>query len=107
LAWLRANRKAKLNVRKDEVAFVRQEAVERTSAAARPSAPLNGLSASAIRMLEDVAEEKGVTLERAAADFINEVARRRRTATLDWFAGRSQFSEVPSADLVREDRDAR
>ena len=59
------------------------------------------------QIFRDMAEERGVTLSIAATDLLNQMARRRRQATLDWFEGKSAWSEVTSAELVREDRDAR
>jgi hypothetical protein len=108
LAWLRANRKAKLDVHREEVTFIRQDDGP-THASDRDdrSIDLSGLQPAAIRLLEDMAEERGVTLSIAATDLLNQMARRRRQATLDWFEGKSAWSEVTSAELLREDRDAR
>lgn len=108
LAWLRANRKAKLDVKRQEVTFIRQSDPAAQSAPERDDAVvLTSLSPTARRMLEDVAEERGVSLAVAGSEVLNEMAKRRRAATLDWFAGRSTFSDVSSATLLREDRDAR
>jgi|GEM_PF-3551346 len=107
LAWLRANRKAKLDVTRDEVTFIRQPGINQTERQRSGAPLLQGLSAAARRMLEDVAEDRNIPVETAAADFLNEIARRRRAATLEWFEGKSSFSERSSAELVREDRDAR
>jgi len=107
LAWLRANRKAKLNVQREEVAFIKVELETSPKPILETPSFLDGLSASAVRMVEDHAESKQISAAAAAAEFLNEIARRRRAATLDWFAGKSDFSDVTSAELVREDRDAR
>ena len=107
LAWLRANRRAKIDVDREEVTFVRTEQEKNLDADMRVGLRLMGLTSAAHRMLQDVAEEKGVTLEAAAVQVLNDMARRRRAMTLDWFAGKSKFSDVSSTDLIREDRDAR
>lgn len=107
LAWLRAGRKAKLDVRREEVAFVRADA-KKAGFAESPAPPfLDAVSPSALRMLEDLSEEKNISVGQAAAELLNEMARRRRAAILDWFEGKSTFSETSSATLIREDRDAR
>lgn len=106
LAWLRANRKAKLDVQRERVTFIKATTSPQSPAVNEP-VQLPGLSAAARRMLEDVAEERGVDLAAAAAGVLNEMALRRRAATIDWFAGRSGFSETSSASLIREDRDGR
>ncbi len=106
LAWLRANRKAKLDVRTQHVTFIQSEDAPAATTAV-PTPPMDGLSPSAVRMLEDLSEEKNISIAQAAAELLNEVARRRRAAILDWFAGKSTFSETSSVDLIREDRDAR
>lgn len=108
LAWLRANRKAKLDVTRSEVAFIRQTQAGSTRVSEDDAEfALPGLLPAARRLLDDVAEEKGVTLAVAAAHLLNGLAHQRRTATLAWFEGKSKFSNVSSADLIREDRDAR
>ena len=108
LAWLRANRKAKLDVKRQEVTFIRQpDAVAQPTLEQGDAVILTTLSPAARRMLEDVAEERGVSLAAAGSEVLNEMAKRRRSATLDWFAGKSTFSDVSSATLLREDRDAR
>jgi hypothetical protein len=106
LAWLRAGRRAKLDVERDRVTFIR-DGDSRTIRTPAAESVLAGLEPAAERMLQDVAEETGTSVELAAAELLNQMARRRRQATLDWFAGKSAFSEVSSAELVREDRDAR
>ena len=107
LAWLRAGRKAKLDVRRQKVAFVREQSPE--AAASRPgdSIVLAGLAPDALRLLQDVAEDRDTSLGEAAATLLNQMARRRRQATLDWFAANTTPSSVTRAELVRADRDAR
>lgn len=105
LAWLRAGRKAKLDVNNDRVTFLRDDSKTAVSSAVGGGLP--GLEPAAQRMLEDVAEERRTSTQAAAVELLNQLARRRRRATLDWFAGKSTFSEVSSVDLIREDRDAR
>lgn len=107
LAWLRANRKAKLDVARQQVAFVKQEDAPPHQAMVGDAIRIKALSGSARRLLEDMAEERGVSVAEAGVAFLDEMALRRRAATLDWFAGKSVFSETSSADLVREDRDGR
>lgn len=106
LAWLRAGRKAKLDVVNDRVTFVRDDGSTPPPAPA-PSLPLPGLEPGTERMLQDVAEERGLSIEAAASELLNQMARRRRQATLDWFAGKSAYSDISSAALIREDRDGR
>ena len=105
LAWLRAGRKAKLDVNRQKVAFVREQAP------ATPSTgdfiTLAGLAPAALRLLQDVAEDRDTSLGEAAATLLNQMAKRRRQATLDWFAANTTASSVTSAELVRADRDAR
>lgn len=111
LAWLRANRKAKLDVNLDQVVFKREPSESRALSASATPSPLrldrSRLQAGAIRMLEDIAEEHGGSLDDAAVVLLNEAARRRRKATLSWFADNTIASDVSSAELVRGDRDAR
>mgnify|MGYP000885736550 CR=1 FL=1 len=108
LAWLRAGRKAKLDVARQRVAFVKQDVDRRRNAPAKDDAiRIDALSAAATRLLEDMAEERGPSVAEAGVEFLDEMARRRRAATLDWFAGKSVMSDISSADLIRDDRDGR
>lgn len=107
LAWLRSNRKAKLDVRNEQVEFVRQTEAEVAKRSDSAVIQLESLSPAGRRMLEDLAEERGVSLGLAASELLNEAAYQRRAQLLDWFKGRSKFSTVSSAEMVREDRDAR
>lgn len=105
LAWLRANRKTKLDAALDRVTFVLGQDTAKTSAG--EAGWLKGLEPAARRLLEDVAEEHALTLGEAAVELLNRAAVRRRQNTLDWFAENTQHSTTSSADLIRADRDAR
>lgn len=110
LAWLRANRKAKLDVKRDRVTFVRESGVSGSDASMNRGTSgimLDGLEPATLRLLQDVAEDRGASLAGAAAILLNQMAKRRRQATLEWFAANTTPSSVTSADLVRADRDAR
>ena len=110
LAWLRARRKAKLDVKRLEVTFTRQETegVQPDDGGERIQVSLAQLDPAALRMLEDIAEDTGADLSGALAALMNSAGRRRRQATLDWFAANSgPASSTSSVDLIREDRDAR
>ena len=107
LAWLRANRRAKLDVNRQEVTFIRKDEHASEQQTTNPKLVLEGLTRTARRMLEDIAEEARITPEAAAVRVLDDMAMRRRADTLAWFAGKSTFSDVPSAELIREDRDAR
>lgn len=106
LAWLKARRKAKLDARHDRVTFTLVEKRE-TPPIGDIQIPLDTLQPATMRLLEDVAEDNQVELGHAAALLLNQAGRRRREATLDWFAKNLPFSSVSSVDLIREDRDAR
>lgn len=112
LAWLRANRKTKLDVAGDKVAFIRADASSKQGVAAhhispeaRPDAWFQDLAPAALRLLEDIAEEKAISLQEAAVEVLNRAARQRRQATLDWFAANTLPSSSSSVDLIRADRD--
>ena len=107
LAWLKARRKAKLDAKRNRVTFIRMADIA--------DGPENGviridrklLQPAALRFLQDVAEERDVELDSAAALLLNEAGAQRRKSTLDWFARNTAFSDVTSAELVRADRNAR
>lgn len=107
LAWLRANRKARLDVSRQQVTFLKQAEPPPAKSGADDAIQISSLSGAARRFLEDLAEERGFSVAEAGAVFLDEMACRRRAATLDWFAGKSVFSDTSSADLIREDRDGR
>lgn len=107
-AWLGAGRIAKLDVEREAVTFVRSSRgtpasseIDQTVVVSRDQ-----LTAAAIRLLEDIAEEQGVGLGGAMASLLNQAALRRRRETLDWFAQNTLASKMTSAELVRADRDA-
>lgn len=106
LAWLRANRKTRLDTAADRVTFVLAKAPEQASTG-QPDGWVAGLEPAAKRLLEDVAEEHDLSLSEAAVRLINRAAAQRRQSTLDWFAANTPFSSTSSVDLIRTDRDAR
>lgn len=65
------------------------------------------LTPSALRMIEDAAEEAGGDVGLAVAEFLNRAAMARRRQLFAWFAENAPPSGTRSADLIREDRDAR
>lgn len=65
------------------------------------------LTPGSIRMLEDAAEETDGDLGRAASELLNQASMARRRQLLDWFAAHSPRSTTSSAEMIREDRDAR
>lgn len=105
-AWLAAGRRARLDVASDTVTFVR-EADDARREGDQLSVPRRRLTPAAVRLLEDVAEQTSADLGEAMAALLNEAARRRQGEALDWFARNTVPSSISSADLVREDRDAR
>lgn len=111
LAWLRAKRKARLDVNHDRVTFVSDTASLAPSTVRPTDATvelrLEGLNSAAKRMLEDIAEEKGMSPEDAVVTLLNQSALQRRAATLDWFAANTATSKTSSVDLIRADRDGR
>lgn len=102
-AWLSAGRKAKLDAAANAVAFVREERPPGQQLTIADSA----LTGAARQLLTSTAREHGIDLAEAAARLLNEAARERRKSILNSFVGRSKHSSVSSADLIREDRDAR
>lgn len=114
LAWLRANRKTKLDMTGDRVTFIRADALPKQDIATqhlsqppRSEAWLQDLAPAALRLLEDIAEEKGTSLQGAAIELLNRAAQQRRKETLDWFAANTLPSSTSSVDLIRADRDGR
>jgi hypothetical protein len=105
LAWLRANRKTKLDAVLDRVTFIL--ANDARQAAGTQESGLRGLQPAARRLVEDVAEELNLSFDAAIAELLNRAAMRRRQTTLDWFAANTLHSTTSAAELIRADRDAR
>lgn len=112
LAWLRANRKTKLDVAGDRVTFVRavgpgtaERAMNNPASSIPTEAWFQDLAPGAVRLLEDVAEEKGLTIQGAVVELLNRAAQKRREETLDWFAANTKPSHTSSVDMIRTDRD--
>lgn len=100
-AWLKVGRKARLNVAENQVTFIRDDAAQALSVTD------TALTPAARQMLRVVARDRGVDTSAAIAILLNETARNRRDAVLDWFDKNARSSASSSVDLVREDRDAR
>jgi hypothetical protein len=69
--------------------------------------PRERLAPSALRMVEDAAEEFGGDFGMAVTELLNRAATARRRQLLDWFAENAPRSGTSSVNLIREDRDAR
>jgi hypothetical protein len=67
----------------------------------------DALRGGAVRMLEDYQEAQGGSLADAAAALLNAVFVERRRQLLERFPLTGRPSTIDSADLIREDRDAR
>ena len=115
-AWLEAGwRVAGPNRDRQIVKFVRSSDVKSGSdgpaASDRGSSaivlPREKLNPSALRLLEDAAEEAGTDLVEAAVELLNRAATARRRQVLDWFAQHANGQGSSSTALIREDRDAR
>lgn len=65
------------------------------------------LTPAARKMVEEEARVSDASLGAATAELLNELALQRRRRILDWFAANTTASSVTSAELIREDRDAR
>ena len=105
-AWLEAGRKARLDVAQRRVTFERRsEAPAADDGVVRLRTA--SLSAAALRLLQDAAEELGQDLGGAAEALLNEAGLRRRRDTLAWFAANTSTSTTDSAELIRADRDSR
>lgn len=102
-AWLKAGRKARLDRQRDAVTFTKA-APENEQGLVVDRLKLTG---AACQLLEKRAAMKGLTQAAAAAEILNEAARADRLALIQSFAGKSRYSSVSSADMIREDRDAR
>jgi hypothetical protein len=125
LAWLRAGWRVTRPDRENKrVEFRRQAAtaVSTEATLSRPLSDLNSVSgaatpkgivvpherltASALRMVEDAAEESGTSAGHAVAELLNRAAMVRRRHLLDWFAENAPQTGTSSVKLIREDRDA-
>lgn len=100
-AWLKTGRKARLNVAENQVTFVRDDAARDLSVTDAALTP------AARQLLRVVARDRGVDPSTAIAILLNEAARNRREAILQWFDKNARPSASSSVELVREDRDAR
>jgi len=87
-AWLGAGRRARLVAGADAVTFARDEDVSNRGEVREPA-----------RAWKDAPPPGPASLDSHA--------QARRMAILDWFRTKSLPSESSSADLIREDRDAR
>jgi hypothetical protein len=121
LAWLRAGwRVTRPDLANKRVEFRRQSAhpgsAENASSqppasrAAKPEEAIvvscEHLTPSALRMVEDAAEESGASPGVAVAELLNRAAMARRRELLDWFAQNAPQSGTSSVSLIRQDRDA-
>lgn len=108
-SWLDVGRTAKLDAEGQAVTFIRSQPETRVGVSLDRDLVLTPgrLTAAAIRLLDDVAEEESVDRAEAVALLLNRAALRRRRATLDWFEQNTVSSPVSSADLIRADRDGR
>lgn len=71
------------------------------------SLSLERLLPSALRMIDDVAEEIDGDRASAVVKLLNDAAMARRRQILEWFAQNMPKGTSNSVDLIREDRDAR
>jgi hypothetical protein len=104
-AWLSLGRKAKLNLQERVVTFSRP-----ASATTLPDiipVDRSELHPVALRLIETIVAESGMSVESAAAAMLNGAAAARQRDTLDWFAEHTRPSDTAAADLIRADRDAR
>lgn len=106
-AWLEAGRTAKLDVDNKAVTFVREATAEAEAAVDLIVVPRKHLEAAAFRLLEDVAEERSISIGEAMAILINSAGAQRRRAAFDWFDHNVAASTARSADLIRAERDER
>jgi hypothetical protein len=126
LAWLRAGWRVTRPDRANKRVEFRRQAAEPPSmngaSTQPPSTPSPGsnlvapaeivvsrerLTPSALRLVEDAAEDSGGNLGAAVAELLNRAAMARRRQLLDWFAENAPRSGTSSAELIRADRDAR
>jgi len=106
-AWLKAGRRAKLDMAGNQVVFVQE-----TPPGPEPIAIADEqLSLEARLLIQTTAAKEKIDASAAAASLLNEAAARvRRMAVLaqmDAIRSRSRYSEISAVDLIREDRDVR
>lgn len=106
-AWLDAGRKARLDVASDTVDFISEDRAAGADAIAHVRISLDELTPGARQLIRTRASKSGETEADVIADMLNAAARAHRRAILDKAPGRSRLSPVSSAELIREDRDAR
>lgn len=102
-AWLKAGRKARLNAHEDAVTFVNIQGAEAETIVI----DLAQLDPATVRGLRRRAERDNIDLSMATARLLDEAAGLKRAAIVDWYQGKSTYSDISSAELIREDRDAR
>ena len=122
LAWLRAGWRVTKPDRDNRRVEFRRSSAGAPAAAPAPATrggredadaagaivvPREDLTASALRMLEDAAEEHSADLGQAVAELLNGAAAARRRQLLEWFAQNAPRVGTSSVELIREDRDAR
>jgi hypothetical protein len=116
-SWMRPGWKtARVDLAKERVIFVKEEpdggGARSVIASGRSEAgqvviQLTDLSGGARALLERHATELGCSLEQAIADLLAQAAIDRKRRLLERFPLSGQRSSLDSADLIREDRDAR
>jgi hypothetical protein len=123
LAWLRAgwrvtrpdlaNKRVEFRRQADKASPLNGSSREPISMAASAGAGQNivlsreHLTPSALRMIEDAADESGGDLGAAAAELLNRAAMARRRQLLDWFSENAPRQGTSGVKLIREDRDGR
>ena len=113
LAWLRAGwRVTRPDLANKRVEFSRQAEPLRATDTQPPVSEgivvsREHLIPSALRMVEDAAEDSGGDPGLAIAELLNRAAMARRRQLLDWFAENAPRSGTSSVKFIREDRDAR
>jgi hypothetical protein len=116
-AWLDAGWKtAALDRSARKVSFVKADDVP--AGVAEESAPFqhldsgsivlspSALSPRALRMIDYHVETNGGDRVSACAALLDQLAEDRLAAMFDWFQKASKPSTIPSAELIREDRDS-
>lgn len=116
-AWMGAGWRARqVDIRGEQVTFERKEAptgaagVQERGAAFLPSqlnVEVSRLTPSAGRWLADYLAEANDDLALALSRALEDAALTRRRRLIDWFRQNSPRVSGDSADIIREDRDAR